>query len=220
MNRFKARVPLIGFAQNEGPLPATAYPLLENRLPNGVEAGRIWLVTVGRQPAEPTNQIEAWLARNAFKASDNWLDKARLLNYGLSRPSQVVAVNQTLDETIHLLEVNRPRTINPGQILPVTFKWQAISPPSVDYIIFVQMIDLNGRLVAQYDGPPQGGYLPTSQWPIDEILIDRHGVSLPEELSPGEYRLITGLYNPVDGARLPTATGPDFVDLGIVTVTR
>lgn len=220
MNRFKARIPLIGFAQNEAPLPGTAYPLLVGSSVEGLQPGRIWLITVGRQPAEPTNRVEAWLAQHAFKANDTWLGQTRLVDYGLAHPGQVMAVDETLDQVIRLVEVERPRLITAGSILPLTFTWQALAPLAVDYTVFAQLIAVDGHLAAQHDGPPQGGYLPTSRWPQAEPVIDRHGVVLPPSLAPGDYRLIAGLYNPADGSRLPTTTGLDFIDLGLVTVTR
>lgn len=220
MNRFKDRIPLIGFAQNEAPLPQTAYPLLEGSLVEGRRPGRIWLITVGRQPAEPANRVEVWLAQHAFKANDTWLDQTRLVNYGLAHPGQVMVVDERLGQVIRLAEVERPQAITAGSILPLTFTWQALAPLAVDYIVFAQLIAVDGHLAAQHDGPPQGGYLPTSRWPQAEPVIDRHGLALSPSLTPGDYRLIAGLYNPADGSRLLTSTGLDFIDLGLVTVTQ
>ena len=43
-----------------------------------------------------------------------------------------------------------------------------------------------GRLVAQSDLQPGGGYAPTSSWPIGQPIADRHGVVLPPTLAPGD----------------------------------
>ena len=47
-----------------------------------------------------------------------------------------------------------------------------------------------------------------------------YGILLPQELSPGEYRLIAALYDPEwpDSARVLTTNGADHVDLGEVNV--
>ena len=216
MNDFKARVPILGFAQNEEPLPATAYPLLEGAMAG--DAANIWLVTVGRQPAEPSNRVEAWLSQKSFKASDIWFDQTRLIQYGLAQPATVFEVNEIFGDLVGLQSAEYPPTVKAGVILPLTFHWQVTQPPAADYTIFVQLIDINGRLAAQHDGLPQGGYHPTSRWQEAEIIVDRHGLLLPETLPPGDYRLIVGLYSPADGVRLATASGADFVDLGIVAV--
>jgi hypothetical protein len=107
-----------------------------------------------------------------------------------------------------------------SQIFPVEFRWQAMKPPLADYVVFLQLLAVDGQLAAQHDGLPQGGYLPTSHWPVDETIVDRHRLALPPVLSAGDYRLIAGLYDPRDGSRLATSTGADYLDLGIVTVTE
>jgi hypothetical protein len=73
-------------------------------------------------------------------------------------------------------------------------------------------------LVAQHDSPPNGGYTPTSIWLPGKEVVDRHGLVLPSDLPPGDYRLIAGLYNPTTGERLPVDQGDDFVELGAIAV--
>jgi len=217
MNRFKGDVSLLGFARSVDPLRDTAYPLLEGLLSGGAE--RVWLITVGRRPAEAENRAEAWLAENAFKSGDEWLpDNARLLSYGVPRPAQSIEINQLLGDSIRLEQVARPQTMRAGQILPVAFTWRAISAPDDDYSVFLQLIAVDGSLVAQRDGLPQSGYRPTTQWPVEDIVSDQRGLDLPADLPSGDYRLIAGMYNPANGQRLTTLNGVDFVDLGIVEV--
>jgi len=219
MNRFKGRVPLLGFARSVEPLPDTAYPLLESLL--NVGAQRVWLVTAGRQPAEADNRAEAWLAENAFKAGDEWLpDTARLLSYGVPLPAQTLEINQLLGDNIRLEQVIRPQIMRAGQILPATFIWRAVAAPAGDYTVFLQLIAADGSLAAQHDAPPQGGYRPTGTWTQGDSLRDQHGLALPADLPPGNYRLIAGLYNPANGQRLTTLDGADFVDLGAMQVTN
>jgi hypothetical protein len=218
MNRFKARVPIIGFAQIPEALPPTAESLLGYAFNEG--AARVWLVTVGYQPAEAANGVEAWLARHAYKAGDQWLDRTRLVDYGLPQPGEAMTVDQMVGDTIELTSLTRPELALPGEIFPVEFRWQAMKPPLADYVVFLQLLAVDGQLAAQHDGLPQGGYLPTSHWPVDETIVDRHGLALPPVLSAGDYRLIAGLYDPRDGSRLATSTGADYLDLGIVTVTE
>jgi hypothetical protein len=99
----------------------------------------------------------------------------------------------------------------------VTLYWQGTSRFPRDYTVFVQVLGEQG-LVAQHDGPPAGGRLPTSVWETGEVVADRHVIQLPAVLPPGEYRLIAGMYSLADMARLPasggTAPGGDHVQLG------
>jgi hypothetical protein len=214
MNRFKARLPLVGFARQTGPLPETALPLLE-----AATAGRrTWLVTIGLPPAAPDNAAEQWLVRHAFKAGDTWFDEVRLVGFGTTPATATRPIEVTLAETLRLLEIHLTEPLRPGQVLPVEFVWQALDQPRVDYNLFLQLLDARGAPVAQHDSPPQGGYAPTSTWPPGARISDRHGLSLPPDLSPGSYRLIAGLYDPATGQRLAVSSGGDFVDLGRLKV--
>ncbi len=108
--------------------------------------------------------------------------------------------------------------------LLVRLHWRCISPPDVDYTVFVHLQDGDGNRVAQHDGQPQGGAYPTSAWEAGEVVHDEHVLSLPSDLRPGDYRLQVGLYRLESGERLPverlgdsaTICGPGCIELGPV----
>jgi len=79
-------------------------------------------------------------------------------------------------------------------------------------------LDQAGKIVAQYDGPPAGGALPTRAWSPGATVADVISIPLLPSLWPGTYRLIAGLYDAATGARLTVAgggSGPvDIVLLG------
>jgi hypothetical protein len=216
MNRFKAKVSLTGLAQQAWPPPQTALPLLRD-----ATAGQnVWLVTLGFQPAAPDNAAERWLAANIFKASDEWLDEdVRLARYTTRRPDNIRLIEATLGQgEIQLIEVSLVESLRAGQGLPVEFVWLPLTRPSLDYNLFLQLLDTDGRLLAQHDNPPNGGYSPTSTWQPNQPITTRHALILPPDLQPGDYRLIAGLYNPATGERLPVANGGDFVELGNINI--
>lgn len=215
MNRFKARLPLIGFAQQPWPPPETARPLLTA----ASSAPEQWLVTVGFPPAAPDNAAEQWLALNAFKISDEWLpDEVRLVQFTAGQPAPRRPIEVTFGDTFQLVDITLPAAIEPGRPLPIEFRWQALAPPGVDYAIFLQLLNADGGLVAQQDSAPNGGYSPTTGWKSGVPVISHHALALPADLPPGDYRLIAGLYDPASGQRLVTAKGADFVALGRVLV--
>jgi hypothetical protein len=100
----------------------------------------------------------------------------------------------------------------------VEFAWLPLQRIDANYNVFLQLLAAEGTPVAQHDGPPNGGYTPTSEWPPSEEIIDRHGLAIPTDLSDTSYRLIAGMYDPATGQRIPVTTGEDFVDLGTVTI--
>ncbi len=214
MNRFKARLPLTGLAQQSWPPPETALPLLQNALtgPN------TWLITVGFPPAAPNNAAEQWLSLNAFPASSDWFDDVRLVRFGAQAPTVTRAIQATLGDEVQLLEIKLTESLEPGQTLPVEFVWQPLRRPQADYNIFLQLLATDGALVAQHDSPPNGGYTPTSTWRANQPIVDHHALVLPPDLAAADYRLIAGLSNPATGQRLPVDQNSDYVELGQITL--
>jgi hypothetical protein len=101
--------------------------------------------------------------------------------------------------------------------LAVTLLWQADSEPGQAYTVFTQLLDSDGRLVAQHDGPPNGGHSPTSAWLKNERVADEHRIELPKGLPPGDYKLIAGLYDQ-HLQRLTLPDGHNFAQLATVPV--
>ncbi len=86
--------------------------------------------------------------------------------------------------------------------LHLTLHWSCRAPMDRDYIVFVHLLDGDGNLLAQADGPPAGGDYPTSFWETGEIVVDRHTLDV-EDVPPGLYDLQIGLYLLDTGERLP-----------------
>jgi hypothetical protein len=70
-------------------------------------------------------------------------------------------------------------------------------------MIFKHLVDEQGNLVAQADGPPQNGRYPTSILEPGEQILDTHLFDLPDGLQSGEYQILVGVYHPETGVRLP-----------------
>ncbi|MDD5779410.1 MAG: hypothetical protein PHU95_08175, partial [Candidatus Thermoplasmatota archaeon] len=90
-----------------------------------------------------------------------------------------------------------PGPAAPGSTLAVTLVWHAVETPAANYDVFVHLLDAAGNILAQDDGPPGDGRLPTLGWLPGEYLADSHVLPLPTNLPAGEYRLAVGFYDPV-----------------------
>jgi hypothetical protein len=90
----------------------------------------------------------------------------------------------------------------PGSPLEVTPHWHVLETPHRHYHTFIHLLDAEGEIVAQHDGPPGDGELPTLGWLPSEYLTDTHLLQLPFDLADGVYRLAAGLYDPVTSQRL------------------
>lgn len=88
-------------------------------------------------------------------------------------------------------------------------------PPGVRF--FAHLVGPDGQRVTQADLP-----LPVDTWTPGSYVRQELPLALPGDLLPGHYRLFTGIYDPVSGARLPPGgvvpadpalAGPDAVEL-------
>ena len=112
------------------------------------------------------------------------------------------------------------------RILRVTLYWQVLAQPQQDYTVFVHLTAPDGFVKAQHDQQPFDGLWPTSRWTAGDVLADRYEIVLDENVQPGEYLLLAGLYEAQTGQRLPLigessrAPSPNAVLLGQVTVEQ
>jgi hypothetical protein len=81
--------------------------------------------------------------------------------------------------------------------------WTTTATPPEEYTVFVHVLDANGNLIGQADGPPSGGDYPTDWWSPGETIMDERPLPLPPEAD----RVTIGLYRLSDGMRLPVVDG-------------
>jgi hypothetical protein len=81
-----------------------------------------------------------------------------------------------------------------GDMLNITLYWRSVAKSDVDYTVFVHLLDAEGNVRAQRDVAPRGGAYPTLIWDVGEIVRDDYALTLPRDLTSGEYRLVIGMY--------------------------
>jgi uncharacterized membrane protein len=136
-------------------------------------------------------------------------------------PPTAVEQPAKFDEGIALLGFEGPVSSAAGRPLCTILYWQAESEITNDYTIFVHLVAEDGFVQAQSDSQPVFGYHPTSVWEPGEIVADLHCLYLLPGLPSGDYSLLTGLYNPQNGSRLPLLDPPepdDALTLSSVTI--
>jgi hypothetical protein len=225
MARYRGRLPIYGYALEPTPPHAETEAVLSRAMERH---GRLWLITVGVQPADPGNGVEAWLARQGFKAEDRWVDDARLVAFvsaaGLRPlPLDVPPGGWQLGDGVRLSAVRGYQgTSADGTTLAIELTWVPLAPAK-PLRGFLQLLAPDGQPVAVQDGVPAGGYAPSPGWSPGTPVTDRRGLLVPPDLSAGEYALIAGVYEADTGQRLPVR-GPagewlgDAVPLAIVQV--
>lgn len=126
-----------------------------------------------------------------------------------------------LDAKIKLLGYDLDaKTYRPGAAMALTLYWQAFDKMDQRYTVFAHVLDATGVLVAQKDGEPDAGRAPTTSWLRGEVITDVHHIELPQNLAPGEYALVVGMYQASSGTRLTTAAGADRAQLTKIVVAR
>lgn len=129
------------------------------------------------------------------------------------------SVGVTFGEHITLAAVHlTPTRAAPGDVLSLTLAWQAATIPARDYTVFVHLLDESGTLATGYDSQPLQGSYPTSIWSPGERVTETRLLPLPTELTPGDYRLIVGVYFQPTGERLRSATADSYT-INTVTIT-
>ena len=94
----------------------------------------------------------------------------------------------------------------------VPLVWRAEAETTIDYHVFVHLVDAGGEIVAQSDAAPANWTRPTTGWLPGEYVVDTHTLTLPATLPEGRLTLRVGLYDPDTGARLVSDRG-DFVTI-------
>jgi hypothetical protein len=128
--------------------------------------------------------------------------------------SPAAPIQARFGDQIQLTAVNAPTTASPGDTVPVSLYWEALRRPADDYVVFIHLLNEAGEWVAGSDQKPFQGQYTTLAWLPGEIVPDNHNLLLPPDLSPGDYRLNVGLYQPESGQRLSTfdSTGNEQPD--------
>jgi hypothetical protein len=107
----------------------------------------------------------------------------RSIGAALGDVAQLVASSQGAD------------SYRPGESLRITLTWLALRETNENLQAFVHVLDATtGRLLAQSDGQPVGGYTPTSQWHTGELIEDTRTLQIPADAAVGAYVLVAGLY--------------------------
>ena len=126
------------------------------------------------------------------------------------RPAMERELDARFGETLSLLGYDEAIE---DTTLTVTLYWKAIQLMDESYKIFVHLYDAeSGDLLAQKDAVPRDWNYPTNWWQAGEIVSDEAQLSI-DSLSPEDYKIAVGVYDPDTGERLPIA-----IDLPTVSV--
>ena len=190
----------------------------------------------GFEGFDPNRTVERTLDELAFKSTDAWYGDVRLATYGVlgsflpddeNQPdlepnvSFLLGGDGELPSNVRLNWVELSGTqFRPGDVIGLALQWEAMGEIDGRFKVFIQLLDVNGQLVAQRDAEPVGNLKPTSSWRAGELVIDQHGLLLPADLPAGSYQLVLGLYDifPPNARLTHGPENKDFIDVWTISV--
>ena len=154
-------------------------------------------------PATLDAQQTVWLMHwSADRSAFAWLDEL-----GFTRSADFVHVHDggaSGETRLHIYRYDRPAdpalaiAFENGMILQsarfdqadlrLDTLWETARPLKRDTVISAKLLDGDGIVSAQHDGPPQLGQRPTTGWQVGELIYSPHEMRASAPLHPGEYR--------------------------------
>lgn len=106
----------------------------------------------------------------------------------------------------------QPGRVSPGEQAKVTLYFKVLQPIEDDYLVFVHVEDVDGRMERMnVDHKPAGGLYATSQWKPGETVKDEFPIYVPSGGNvPRELNIWLGLWEPRTDTRL-RLTNPEKV---------
>lgn len=157
---------------------------------------RVTMQVYGRQPVETLITTEA-------THSQFWQTPVQAAP---SSPAISLPLNIVLGDDQAVL-LGYDLAANESGYILVTLYWQALAPFAENYQTFVHLY--GEELVAQNDGTPDCGHMPTVRWEPGQIVVDPHLIIIPEGVSVAETPVYVGMYSLLTGGRLAVPGGID-----------
>ena len=201
-----------------GPVDEASLRRMRERV---AEAQRVFALYWGERERDPQGVVERELNALTHEAGSQWYGDVRLVRHSVARDLPLrsdasVRFGEHVELTGHALNAAR---LAPGEALQLQLDWRTDALLSTRYKVFLQVLNDQGRLVAQQDGAPVGGLAPTSDWTPGETIVDRRALILPDEMAAGRHTIIIGLYTEGDAGRRLALGDSDYLVVGTLEIT-
>ena len=110
--------------------------------------------------------------------------------------------------------------VRPGDTITVDLLWEALDETDQNYLVFVKLYRQGSEVSSRDTFPGRGNYA-TSLWRKGDMFIDRHRISVPQELeSPDVLLLAAGLFDltPMRPLLVDNQAGVEFVTIAEIDV--
>ena len=119
-------------------------------------------------------------------------------------PPLEVRNGANLDDKVEVVGASvSPGRATPGESVKVTTFYKVLDTIPADYMIFVHVEDVDGRMERlNADHAPVGGTYPTSQWKKGETVRDEFTVYVPPGIPARGINILMGLWDQKTDTRL------------------
>ncbi|MBI5876345.1 MAG: glycosyltransferase family 39 protein [Chloroflexi bacterium] len=179
-------------------------------------SARLWVVSEQAIVVDPGNNVPRWLALNAYPVLRFWFKNGQAVAlYASGSTLQPPRLWQSSFGEWLLLEqaALSANTAAPGDSLAIELKWHALKPipQPLQLLMTLRLVDAADRVVVERVTKPCDGFCPIDDWVPGDSMPDRHGLLVPPDAPPGEYRLQLSVFSPRQNADLPVAGTPGSV---------
>ncbi len=86
--------------------------------------------------------------------------------------------------------------VNRGQAIVLSLYWRGTATMETNYIFFAHLVTPDGKLIAQFDGEPRRGKLPTTKWEPRTLSADAVVLIVPTDAPVANgYKILVGAYD-------------------------
>lgn len=119
-------------------------------------------------------------------------------------PQPQITQQQRLGDGISLIGYDLVREQGATEdVAKVGLYWHNTAKLATSYTVFMQLLDQQGVLAWGWDNPPCRRTCPTESWQPGEYIRDEYTLPLGALTPSGTYTVVTGMYDPATGQRLP-----------------
>ncbi|HUN21989.1 MAG TPA: glycosyltransferase family 39 protein [Anaerolineales bacterium] len=179
----------------------------------------VWLLPFRNVAWDPNGQVESFLNTSAIRTQETRFAQTRIIEYQapnatidqLLQPQATLANGASL-QYAYLTINGQPNTDYVGSDwVRVSLVWQAGADWQArkNWRVFVHAVAPDGFVVAQHDGEPQNGALPTQSWQSGLQVLDVHEFQIPAGVQAHTLKIWVGMYDPTHNERLLWQDGQD-----------
>ncbi len=128
-------------------------------------------------------------------------------------PATVEQGDMMLDGTLAFLGYDAPQLAQQGASVDVLTYWRIVERPSSPLSLMLHLTDASGVPIATGDGLG----VTVDQWQPDDVIVQRHTLTIPNDAPPTGYQLRSGAYRLDDMTRLMVG-GDDSILLAFIEI--